>query len=322
MTMIHYLFLLNVVFCCIVVNRVGKKEYEHLFKYILYAQKHDLELSFPNLSIPFIWESVVDRCTKEVIQLDTVLLPAYDYRQHCYLRIRPDAHKTFHPFKIFESPHTIHNKNIAESHKVHKEVLAVGVPVSSRGIPFIQYVPLLTHLLPSLSQAHTGLHLMISFDEGDYFFDNPFYLQRITNELEQHENMTFEILKFPRFKALNFLWNWMFHRATELGYSFFLQANDDAIISGLSDMLSALQNNSNLVITGPFDAALPHIFTQALVKIRPHAQLTNGTLYPVQYINWGGDLWLTKTWRTASRFIGNVTNTRPHSRKARYQPCR
>ena len=159
---------------------------------------------------------------------------------------------------------------------------------------------------------------MIAFDEGDYFFDNKEYLEGIVRELLER-NVSFEILKFPRFKALNFRWNWMFHKAYLDEFTFFFQVNDDAILHKISNLISIDEFS---LLSGPFDSSLPHIFTQALVRIKPHFEYTNGTLYLTEYINWGGDVWLTKLYKSSSRFVGNVTNARLHSRKPRYQPCR
>lgn len=297
------LYLQTTTTTCFVADLKNKTmEYENLFKYILYAQKNNLNVYFANTSMPFIWENVTSECTNATL-IDESKLTKYDYRQHCLLKIRKDAHKQF-------QPQTVSTKRSLKSTK-----LAIGVPVSSRGIPYIQYLPLFTNLLPSLLSKGVEFHLMVAFDEGDYFFDNLHYQYNyILKELDRI-GISFEVYKFPRFKALNFLWNWMFHRAFLYNFNHFFQVNDDAV-------LSDFDYNPELLLTGPFDPDLPYIFTQALVNIEAHNELANGTLYPSEFLNWGGDLWLTRLYKSSCRFIGNVTNARQHSCKARYQPCR
>lgn len=115
----------------------------------------------------------------------------------------------------------------------------------------------------------------------------------------------------------------MFTHAWRKGFCFFLQANDDASFSPsiLQTMLQGFKDDE-LMLIGPYDKSLPNVFTQAMIRVDAHYE-KYGTLYPASFINWGGDIWLTRTYKEKrSLFVGNVTNSRPHTRRARYQPCR
>lgn len=280
------------------------KQVESSYGAILKAQNLNLTLHLigqPDLNSIYQNLSSRSNCSRPLLTDPSY---RYNYHDHCNLRISPIAHKTFKPTLVASRKYRSRPK------------LAIGVPVSSRRVPFYQDSPLINILIPSL--RFNSHHLIIAYDDGDYFYDNPYFRDKIIEKIP----VSFEMYRFPRVKSVNFLWNWMFFHSWESGFEYFLQSNDDARYSSDFFELTLGENAPLPTVVFPKDERFGcTLITQALIYIEAHAKIFDGFLYPPELINWQGDRWLTRTYPEALCH-GTVVNKRPWDSKPRYQPCR
>ena len=322
------ILLLSTVICVYLVNyshslgcysiESSRRDYEFYYKYVRFAQSNNVTLQIRS-PLKFIWKNIDSgKRNCEKFPEEWVKDYKYSYLDHCKIRIDPDAQEKFNPDLIYRS-------KSSQTKGVRK--LAIGIPSSSKGIPFIQYLPLFSLIAQIMSEEHL-VHLIIAIDEGDYFFDNPYYFNKYI--VEKLENFSVEIYKFPRFKALNFLWNWMFVYSITLGYEYFFQCNDDVTFlkpNTLTNLLGHLEENGEDVVIGPEDKKFPkcRVLTQVMVRSLAHYSKFKH-LYPPEYINWYGDVWITENYRDKQELIClqdfPIKNGRPFGKnRARYQPC-
>lgn len=222
---------------------------------------------------------------------------------------------------------------IGEEEMWKQKRLVIGVPTSSKRIPFVTEQPVISMLIPSLLKSLTKQELkdwqitvMIAFDEGDYFFDNPHFLEIIKHLLfQQSSHIRLELYRHPVRNRVLYLWNWMYAQAMTRNYTHFYQSNDDHYIYG-HGWLTAFHRAVNLQggIAFPFDSKKFACSLPCQIFIGNQHWSRFGFLFPLEIKDWHGDTFMGLLYQNSSfcHSAFNGYNGRPGRRQYRYFPCR
>lgn len=210
--------------------------------------------------------------------------------------------------------------------KFKERDIAIGVPVSSKGLSRIEESALLTTLVPSVIKTCTEqelnrLALFIGYDEGDPIFDNRETRVIVENTCAKKGLSVIIWCPLPRIGRVAQLWNFLAARVfsvvsedvlsqdSSIKYKFklFYQVNDDlemispGWVTAFSHRLLIEQNGVGVV--GPAD---PHnslaciVLTQAMVSWKHWEAMYSQFLYLPAFADWKSDRWLTHLYKKST----------------------
>lgn len=268
-----------------------------------------------------IWEKVrlLDDPHKDGVDLNGV-----EYEEKYGCSIRASSNSTLLPAKL------VYNQTADNNVKLKH--LVIGVPTTSKRIPFVQEQPIISILLPSLNKTITGAEwqqwtvtVMIVFDEGDYFFDSLYYKEIITRMLCSYGHFNVLLYKQKHRNRILHYWNWMYERAmADKSVTHFYQLNDDFFLHqpGWLTAFSESLNHSMIAFpkdTKKFNCTLP---CQIFLDRRHYERF--GFLFPPEIKDWHGDTFMGMLYQGRSFCEDGFSgyNGRPGKGHYRYFPCR
>lgn len=256
------------------------------------------------------------------------------------------SHKVFEAKRLVTDTYTrcniLFRKEYAQTHKLgsFKEIdggtIVIGISTTSKKTLQVEDHPLITIFLPSLME--TAKHnpnwkflVLVGFDAGDKFFDNPTPIKVILEKARQFmvPNVEIQFLRLIKTGTVTMVWNLLYDLAMRNGARYFYQLNDDItfVNHDWPDKFASLIDQRNgFGLVGPSDDAFAcKLTTQNFVGHR-HWELF-GFLFPPDLHNWWCDNWIHRLYS----ILGAITCEPDHAimnggRKdgnlPRYIPCR
>lgn len=183
--------------------------------------------------------------------------------------------------------------------------LAILIPCTSTGRPkwktvkdtYLYNLTLKTFLI-TYNQAITS-KFYIGYDDDDRIFANPSEQAKITKFLSVMKNAGVEFISTHGINKghLTVMWNRLYKKAYDDGFSYFFQCGDDINFktSGwVDDCIGTLQSHNDVGLTGPINNN-SQILTQSFVS-RKHMEIM-GYFFPPEIINWCCDDWINEVYK-------------------------
>lgn len=258
----------------------------------------------------------------------------------CSIKIRNDfisniKYSTI-PFVRMESSNNItlltkDNNNITK--------VAIGIPITGKGLQSVENSTLLSHMLPTFIQSLTAdekdpsnfkFTIYLGYDDGDKLFDNETMQQSTSLKLKaivKDLPISFNWVAIPNFRWITLIWSVLFTTAELQGDDYYFQLNDDVNFESsgwLTSFVHKLKQNSNIGVIGPNDGLWScNLLTQAFVHIKTHSSIFNGWFYPPEIKDWYSDNWITDVYKAFNlKYCDlNIKIKHLHQSDSRYNKC-
>ncbi len=221
--------------------------------------------------------------------------------------------------------------------QLDKNTIVLGVPTTSKKTEKLEDHPLTMILLPSLIQSVTlnpqyKFVLLIGYDVGDRYFDNPANLSVIKSTISalyRVPNLSVYFIRLVKTGAVTMVWNMLYDIAIQAGAHYFYQLNDDITFKSHhwpAEFTGYIDQNDGYGLVGPRDRKFGcKLMTQNFVG-RGHHQIF-GFLFPPDLHNWFSDTWLNIMYgnlglKRCNPAIGIVNGGRRDGPRPRYMACK